>query len=474
MKRLMSFVLMILLVIGLCACGGETVSEEPETTAGLQVGFGRANITPKEPVWISGGGNPNRISTSFIDYLYVTCVAITDPSGNTYLIFTQDLQGTRESYTGPAKKTISQETGVPVENMMISSTHTHSAPGLTNASRTGIPAAIKIYSEGMLRAAQDAMADRSPATVSVGCTQAEDYVFVRHYILDNGTYAGANYGDFNKSTIRDHAYKANTTLQMIRFTRLAEGKKDILMMNLGAHATFNGSTSLTDLSADFPGPLRDHIEANSDLLVAYFISAAGDQAPDSRIASEVVAKDYREYGKGVGQLVLDALPTLTEVKSGDFKFTTESFTMTTNKTGMDRLQEATETYNAYLEGGYPLSDPLVAKYGFVRVFEARAIVQRSTLADTYTFDVWAMSMGDVSFVFAPYEMFGKNAAQITEESPFSMTFIATCANDGHGYIPAEDAYEFNCYEAYSSKAAPGHGEKLAQLYVEMLNDLKGA
>ena len=107
MKRLMSFVLMILLVIGLCACGGETVSEEPETTAGLQVGFGRANITPKEPVWISGGGNPNRISTSFIDYLYVTCVAITDPSGNTYLIFTQDLQGTRESYTGPAKKTIS-------------------------------------------------------------------------------------------------------------------------------------------------------------------------------------------------------------------------------------------------------------------------------------------------------------------------------------------------------------------------------
>ena len=90
MKKLFCLLLTAALVLGMCACGGQ--EKDAETTLSLQVGFGREKFNPSEPVWISGGGNPNRISETFLDYLYVTCIALTDAEDNTVLVITADLQ----------------------------------------------------------------------------------------------------------------------------------------------------------------------------------------------------------------------------------------------------------------------------------------------------------------------------------------------------------------------------------------------
>ena len=43
----------------------------------IRVGFGREKITPTMEVYISGGGNPKRLSTGILDDLFITCIAIT-------------------------------------------------------------------------------------------------------------------------------------------------------------------------------------------------------------------------------------------------------------------------------------------------------------------------------------------------------------------------------------------------------------
>ena len=48
-----------------------------------------------------------------------------------------------------------------------------------------------------------------------------------------------------------------------------------------------------------------------------------------------------------------------------------------------------------------------------------------------------MALGNVGFIFVPYEIFGSNAMQIKEKSPYPMTFIITCAHHHHGYLPNE-------------------------------------
>ncbi len=467
MKKALLWILVICMMLGLCACSGTQSGEE---AAGLQVGYGREKIMPNGNVNLSGGGNPNRISTGFLDVLYVTCVAITDPEGNTVLVFTEDLQQVSPTFTDPVLEEVAKTTGVSLDNIMIAATHTHSAPS-QSMSRTGIKDYAPIYRAGVLKAAQDAMADRSPATISTGSTQADGLTFVRHYVLEDGTYAGANYGDFAASPIKDYAYEADTELQMIQFNR--EGKKDVLLMNLGAHATFNGNTTLTNISADFPFYLREYVEKNSDTLTAYFMAAAGDQAPTTRIAEDDHGFDYKGHGEAVGKLVVEALPGLTAANSGKLQIKKQTLTTETNRDGMDRLTQATETYNAYLEGGYDLSDPLVEKYGFVRVFEARAIVEHSKLEATRPIELEALAVGDISVIFAPYEMFSESGRYIKDNSPYDMTFVITQANSAQGYIPTEIGYDIYCYEAYSSSSARGVAETLDQTFVQMLTEMKG-
>lgn len=465
MKRIFSVLLASLLTLGLYACGGKE-----EAKAGLQVGFARESIHPSFPIWLSGGGDPNRISTGFLDYLMATCVAVKDRTGNTYLIYTTDLQSTYAKYVDPSKDMISKATGVPVENIMIHGTHTHSSPGLHITANTGMTEALTIYQKGMVKAAQNAIADLAPATISAGNTSAPDLVFVRHYEMNDGTYAGSNYGDWG-SGIKGHVYEQDATVQLVRFEREGD-KKDVLLMNLGSHATFNGSTTKTMISADFPSPAREYVEKNADCHVAYFMAAGGDQVPSTKIPSEDHNYDYRQYGEALGKIVVDALPNLKSVESGDVRLSAKTVTLASNKPDNSRLAQARETYDAFLAGSKEAAAPLVKKYGFVSVYEARAIVTNASLDDTYDIPLWAMSIGDQAFVFAPYEMFSENGRYIRENSPYDNTFIVTMTNDSKGYIPSKKGYEIVCYEAYSSRVKTGSGEELAQHFVDLLTELK--
>ena len=202
---------------------------------------------------------------------------------------------------------------------------------------------------------------------------------------------------------------------MVQFTR--EGKKPVLLMNLGAHATFFSSTSITTLSSDFPGPMREHIEGNSDVLVAYFMSAAGDQTPSTKFKPKDHNLDHRAYGKAVGTLVLNALSGLQSVNTGEIKLVAMEHTGKTNYNGVDNYLEAKRIYDIFLEEGYSKGNSAAKSAGFISVYDARSIVTRSQLPKTQQIELGALAIGDVSFIFASFEMFSETGRYIRENSP---------------------------------------------------------
>ena len=435
----------------------------------LKVGFGREKITPTMEVYISGGGNPKRLSTGILDDLYITCIALTDDKDNTVLVFTEDMQQVSSPFIDPGVEGVVAATGVAQENIVIAATHTHSAPG-QHLGRHGIKEFQQIYTQGMIRAAVTAMADRTAATVSTGTTHAKGLVFVRHYLLENGTYAGSAYGDFKSAPIKGQAYEAKDIVQMIRFDR--EGKKPVLLMNLGAHATFNGNIKLTNISADFPGPTREYIESNSDCLVAYFLGAAGDQVPRSKFEAIDHGLDYIQYGQKLGQYVLDGQINMQQIRSGSLQLLRWTVTANANKNDMDRLTQAEEVYDAFLEGSYKLANPLVAKYGFVSPYEARAICIHSKQGETRDVQLAVLCFGDVAMTFGAFEMFGDTGVDIREKSPYPFTFVVSQSMATNDYIPAPIGFQLRCYEAYSSHYAPGTAERITDEYIRVLNKMK--
>ena len=126
MKKMLALILCSVMLIGLVVgCGTEKPGETtPETNAGtphsLKVGYGRADITPKNSVPL-GGRHGTVMSESVLDPLYATCIAFTDETDNTFLLFHLDLL---QSYgeANLAKLEIAKELGVNGVQIMMCST----------------------------------------------------------------------------------------------------------------------------------------------------------------------------------------------------------------------------------------------------------------------------------------------------------------------------------------------------------------
>ena len=466
MKKLVTILLAFVLLMSLVACGADTEAGKNDAPQGLQVGFGRENITPLgATVHLQGGDWASRISSGLLDYQFVTCIAIRE-GDVTVLLYTMDFKVATDNFVDPAKAAVSAATGVPEEYILFNATHTHAATAI-RYNWDGVEDYRKSFNASAVLAAQNAVADLSPAEIYAGSTQTEAMTFVRHYVNDKGEIVLRSSPD-----VHDHYREADGELQLVKFSRAAEDKKDVVLVSFPTHATFNEGG--TDLSADFPGPMRDHMEKTEDCLVAYFMGAAGNQTPDSKVGKAVNSENYRVYGEKLGQYALDALPGLTKVEGQAIKLNTKTFTANTNKKNVDKLpgaREVTQLASQYGQNA-PETKAALEKYGFAMYLEASWTITRANLDPTKSMELKTLAVGDVSFVLAPYEMFGHHGTDIKNGSVYDNTFIITCAEGSHNYIASTEAFDFNAYESYCCYFEQGTAETLVTEFLGMLEEMK--
>ena len=119
------------------------------------------------------------------------------------------------------------------------------------------------------------------------------------------------------------------------------------------------------------------------------------------------------------------------------------------------------------------ANKLAAEYGFRSVYDANAVSTRSKKPPVDTVHLNAVSVGDLAFAVAPYEMFSENGRFIKDHSQFPMTFVLTVANDrSYSYMPIKESFDYGCYEANSCPYMPGIAERFADEFVSMLQELK--
>ena len=484
MKKWISLILVLVMMLSLCACScseekpGAANSETQATTApaeptGAQVGFAREKMMPEGIVTIAGGEDPNRLSDEgYREFLTTTCIAFKDGE-NIVLLYTVDMQCLTTTFLGNSKETISQATGVPTANIMISCTHDHSSPSHV-LSHTGIGEFQGgAFKTALVESGKKAIADLAPADIYIGSTQSEGMIFVRHYNMKDGSVAGPAYGNLVTDEIVGQAYDGDAEIQIVKFDRQAAGKKDIVLFNLGAHATYFSSTATRMLSSDFPGPARDYVEANAGVHAAYFMSAAGDQTPNTRDPKLDHDMDYKAYGQKLGQYVVDSLGGLTAVNSGNVKLTEEIFVADSNVLDTSKASQAQALWSMFEQQGYDIANTEARAQGFKSIYECRSIIMSGSYGKTKQVNINVLSVGDISFTIFSGEMFGATGRYIKDNSPYDMTFVLTCANGYNGYFPDEQGYDFGCYEAYSSYVARGTAEKIGERYIEMLKEHKG-
>lgn len=440
----------------------------------MNVGYARADITPKESVPLAGYGNTSgRMSNNVLDPLYATCVAFVNEAGEKALIFTVDLIDAGRTVTSRIRPAISKMTGVPEDMIQVSGTHSHAAPDTRNDDEASIHRYWDHQQEQMVKAAVAALADAKPAKLYLTRTMTQNLNFVRHYIMEDGTYAGANFGNLNQKAVA-HTGQPDPEMQLARITR--EGGKDIILCNFGVHQTNTGGSKFYNISADIAGAMRARMEQETDCLFAYFTGACGNVVPGTKIEEERVVPhlDHIAHGKALARYAMDAADNYTEASFGAIRSLKRTVECEINHTTDHLVPLATEVYDYFAKvNDVKLANEYAMERGFIRVYHAGAIMRRAKLPASEAVTLNAIAVGDLAFAVAPYEMFCENGIEIKENSPFAMTFVLTLANRASmGYMPTRESFAYNCYEAYNCRFTPGIGEKLAAEFVDMVQELK--
>ena len=467
MKKTLSLMLIIALIFGLCACGsaGDPVATEPQPQAAvLQAGYGRENITPDHPVGMGGySDSETRKSKLVMDYLYTTCVAFNE-GDTTILVYTVDVCGLNDNQMEKIRSGITLTTGIPGENIFIGATHTHSAPAV------GVEDAWdKMFFSACTEAAKTALSDLAPAQIHAGTAELENMNFVRHYLMNDGTYYGSNFGS-TVSGYKAHAIDPDKQIVLLKLDR--ETKKDILMINWQSHpASAAWQDGYDSVTADFVGHTRSKLENETDMMVAYYTGASGNVANKSLIESENTNRntDYREYGKILADKIIELLPSLTLTEGSGIQTTRLSYDAPIDHSWDHMIKEANEVYDLWKSVGKTEGDNLGKSYGFTSSYQARAIRSRYSKPATEPREMRAFRVGSIGFISGTYEMYCDHQMYVKEHSPFDITFSITGCS---GYIPNKHSYEYRSYESDTSFYASGTGEAMAEEYVKLLNAIK--
>ena len=257
-----------------------------EEAAGLLVGAAVRDITPTENMYPLTR-KPNVEMTGVLDPLHVRVIAISDNDTTTLLVCTETGRSLGPQYA----QLIADHTGMSLDSIILTSTHSHAAPEVTeyveldfeedDPEVTNLQKWAKYTRDMVFEAVDEALANQKPATVGIG--YSDSYINVNR---------SAAYNQINEETGEMEEYRylgyngegpSDKTVAAIRFND-QEGNPIAIVVNYAVHGTvMHANTCLdgkTGISADIPGMVSGYLEENYEGAVAMWLSgAAGDQNP---------------------------------------------------------------------------------------------------------------------------------------------------------------------------------------------------
>lgn len=169
-----------LLPSGLVWMTGPMPAQEPTQPPEYRVGAAAVDITPAYPVRLNGFGGRRDEAEGTSQHLWAKALAISHGSAPPIVIVTLDSLGVRESLVDKVAGELEQRFQLPRQNLVLTFTHTHSAPKVNGASDTIFSSPlppehqehVDRYTEELpgliVAAASEAIEAREPASLAWG------------------------------------------------------------------------------------------------------------------------------------------------------------------------------------------------------------------------------------------------------------------------------------------------------------------
>jgi hypothetical protein len=402
-----------------------------------KAGAAAVDITPREPVWMSGYGNRTTPSEGVAQALHAKALALEDPAGRRTVIVTTDLIGLSRTVAEGIAARVHAAHQLSRERLLLTSSHTHTGPAVAGNLPLMQPPTRELQArtaryttylqDQIVTVIAKALGDLAPAELSYHIGRASFAMNRRERTPDGSIKLGDN-----PSGPVDH------DVPVLRVASPDGGLRAVLLSYAAHNTTLTGRHM--EFHGDYAGAMQAYFEQQHPGAVALFmLGCAGDANPGGRGTVE----QAEEHGRELTASVDSALATKGMPIRGTLDSSFERFPIQLEP------PPGAEVWKRRAAESQGL-DRQIAEYFLAMIRE------RGSIPATYDYPLQTLRLGEtLTLIALGGEVTVDYALQLKQRLGPATTWVVAYSNDVMSYIPTAKILEEGGYEAERSQAYYG-------------------
>jgi len=383
-----------------------------------------------------------------------------------------------------AKQRAAEATGIRTDHMLMSATHTHSAPAsLNRIMAESSEEYLKVLKDGIVQAVVQANSNLEPARFGWGQIDIPEHVHNRRWYMKPGGIVPNPFGE-TTDKVRMNPPRGSGLLDrpagpvdpQLSFISVqsADGRPIGLLANYSLHyvgGVLPGGVS-ADYFGEFGNQIRDRIVGDAE---------TGDDPPFVGIMSNGTSGDVnninfrdpqprkepfeqiRYVAADVAEKVWQAYQKTEHSDSVSLAMAQQELTLGLRRPTEEQLARARKFLAEPDEKKLPVRAKSYAKF-------ALELAERPATEDII---LQAIRIGDVGIAAIPCEVFAEIGLNIKTQSPLSPSFTIELANGWYRYLPTPRQRELGGYETWmgTNILEKQASEKIKKVVLELLHDV---
>ncbi|MEW6302510.1 MAG: neutral/alkaline non-lysosomal ceramidase N-terminal domain-containing protein [Verrucomicrobiota bacterium] len=452
----------------------------PAHGATLRAGAAAVDITPKLfPLNMPGGFEAN-MATAVHDPFRARALVLDDGRTKLAMVVVDNL-GVAQETIDEAKAIASQQCGIPVDKMVVSSTHTHSGP--PSNSKEGPEPAVAYRKQlvaGIAESIVRAHAALRPAAVGAAAHPLPDEVFNRRWHLKPGKMPLNPFGKLDKVKMNPGTSPdvidrpAGPTDPDITVLSVQDTKRKPIALYANYSLHYVGAAPRGMMSADYYGefarlmPSRVRGDENFVAMMSNGTSGDINNIPFG------VTRPPREPFEQIRVVAQKAADTAwfafrkiekhqSDVRLGMLQ---RQITLRLRQPDAEDVEKAKAVLAIKDEAAKAKLPRLAENYARRTLSMAKG--------GTITVPLQALRIGDLAVCAIPFETFVEIGLDLKKRSPFPRTMVIGIANGFNGYLPTPEQHLLGGYETWlgTNRVQEDTSVILVKNLLEMLAELK--
>ena len=420
------FILCSVIVSILIGC-----NQPSDETLNISAGIAKVNITPENPIPMSGYRSRTEPFEGIHDSIYARAIVFSDGTNKTAII-SSEVIGFSNDFWDETTQMMEQETGIEAKNILLTTVHSHSGP-VTRVYSKDETIEVLTFVESLQRKLVNLVihADNNLQPASIGSGTGECKMNINRR---------ANDGKGNIQLGRNPYGPCDHEVGVLRIDD-PEGNIMSILVNWPCHAVVMGPRNLL-ISGDWPGAASRYIEDSLNTTIApIIIGASGDINPIYGPHIDFV--DVNSYAYAINAIGYDlsneAIRVTNEIKTvgtGEIRSLQKSIFLP------GKVEEENRLHHESYDPGNKVE------------------IRLSTI-----------KIGDIILAGVNGEVFNQIGVKLKDQSPYRNTFFITHCNGSAGYLVSDAAIPEGGYEVRSTSAASGAEEGIINGLLEMIKEL---